>query len=175
MSNYWNFKVRNSIGKRSSFAWHGESFAPFAVWIIYIANIFVTKNSVAFVKQTIASQGDFHSSQYCSSIKSPLIKDARKTGSRLIDKFATFSRCCTPKARDRRRNRRGLSFSKKDWWYKTRVQFISRGLRILRCNWAWSRAMVYSSLCNRWLHVATRKILYSSAVLSTEQGQHLLG
>lgn len=43
MRNYWNFNVRNSIGKRSSFAWHGESFAPFAVWIIYIANIFVTK------------------------------------------------------------------------------------------------------------------------------------
>lgn len=43
MRNYWNFNVRNSIGKRSSFAWHGEFFAPFAVWIIYIAIIFLTK------------------------------------------------------------------------------------------------------------------------------------
>lgn len=43
MRNYWNFNVRNSIEKRSCFAWHGESFAPFAVWMVYIANIFVTK------------------------------------------------------------------------------------------------------------------------------------
>lgn len=63
----------------------------------------------------------------------------------MIDKFARSSRRCTVIGYEIGEN---VSFSEKSRADKTRAQFRSRGLGILRCNWASEEGnVVYIPLC----------------------------